>query len=361
MQKICGVRFTINERPTKFIDEKGITDVGDLVVAETELGIKLGEVVRISDIEEGQEYNYKPIIRLATDQDILADANNTELEKKAFKICKEKVKALGLDMKLFRTACTLDRSKMYFMYTSNQPRVDYTKLVQEMGPAIKMRVQMVQVTQREEAKYIGGIGICGRQLCCQGFMTTAEKVAIKDAKEQGLNSGPAKYSGNCGKLYCCLKHELPVYEYASTLMPKNNTLIVTPDGIGKITVENMLKQTCSVKIGGEADFTIKTYDAKDLRPLTDEERAEYTSRKNAEHENFVRNGNEKKGRGFRTGTVTDGENPEKAYERDAVMDRNTEDTEMSDKKETAETENEKAKYKNFKSGKAGKTEKSGYQ
>ncbi|MCR5055958.1 MAG: hypothetical protein K6B54_03515 [Clostridia bacterium] len=276
MINVCGVRLTPNGKVYLFNPRNVGAEKGDLVVVESAHGNIIGEIVYASkEIEKMPEGNeLKPVIRIATDQDLRTAAENEELAKKAFDICKHLISQQGLNMKLFRTEYTLDRSKAIFYYVSEQ-RVDFRNLVKELAPRIKIRIEMVQVGPREHAKAIGGIGLCGRQFCCQGFMTTFEPVTIKMAKDQGLTSNPTKYSGSCGKLLCCIRHEEAAYEYAHGIMPKNGSLIMTEDGPGKIIVVNMLKETCTVKVGLESNFEIKSYGVESIRQLTETEKAEY--------------------------------------------------------------------------------------
>lgn len=277
MINVCGVRLTPNGKVYLFDPKDVGAEKGDLVVVDSSHGNILGEVVygskEIEKMPDGADQP-KPVLRIATDADLRMAAENEELAKKAFDICKQLIAQQGLNMKLFRTEYTLDRSKAIFYYVSEQ-RVDFRNLVKELAPKIKIRIEMVQVGPREHAKAIGGIGLCGRQFCCQGFMTTFEPVTIKMAKDQGLTSNPTKYSGSCGKLLCCIRHEEAAYEYAHGIMPKNGSLIMTEDGPGKIIVVNMLKETCTVKVGLEQNFEIKSYGVESIRALTETEKADY--------------------------------------------------------------------------------------
>ncbi|MBR5060009.1 MAG: hypothetical protein IKX06_04465 [Clostridia bacterium] len=285
MAIVCGVRLAPNGKIYSYLPGKLKLDKGDFVVVETGHGLSVGEVVykprETERDSSGGELKY--VTRLATSKDLADAAENEELAKKAFKICKEKIEQEKLEMKLFKVEYTLDRSKVIFTYMSEQ-RVDFRNLVRDLAPIIRTRIEMVQVGPREHAKVCGGIGICGRQFCCQGFMTAFDPVTIKMAKDQGLTSNPTKYSGTCGKLLCCIRHEEAAYEYAHGIMPKNGSLIMTTDGPGKIIVVNMLKETCTVKVGSEQNFEIKSYGVNDIRPLTDPERSEYIALRKREKE-----------------------------------------------------------------------------
>ena len=285
MAKICGVRLTPNGKIIMYNPGKNSPEPGDFVVVETAYGLGLGEIVygarEVEKEPEGTEL--RQVVRIATDKDLTDASENAELARKAFQICKQKIEEEGLEMKLFKTEYTLDRSRAVFTYMSDQ-RIDFRNLVKELAPLIRTRIEMVQVGPREHAKIVGGLGVCGRQFCCQGFMTMFEPVTIKMAKDQGLTSNPTKYSGNCGKLLCCIRHEEPAYEYAHGIMPKNGSLIMTPDGPGKIIVVNMLKETCTVKVGLEQNFEIKSYGVNDIRQLTDQERSEYIALRKKERD-----------------------------------------------------------------------------
>lgn len=283
MGKYCGVRLNPNGKVYSFSYTNQKFAEGDLVVVETLHGLKIGEVMKFCDEPEGPKENVKSVVRVATDKDFAMDAENLELAKKAFRICAEKIDEMKLEMKLFKAEYTLDRTKVMFQYVS-EARVDFRELVKELVPLVKTRIEMIQVGPREHAKFVGGLGMCGRQFCCQKFMTTFEPITIKMAKDQGLTSNPTKYSGNCGKLLCCIRHEEPAYEYAQGIMPKNGAIVATPDGLGKIIVTNMLKETCSVKIGTDANFEIKSYNASEVRVPTEEERNVYLLAKKREKE-----------------------------------------------------------------------------
>ena len=285
MAIVCGVRLAPNGKIYSYLPGKLKLDKGDFVVVETGHGLSVGEVVyKAKEIEKNPSGgDLKYVTRIATARDLADAAENEELAKKAFRICKEKIEQEKLEMKLFKVEYTLDRSKVIFTYMSEQ-RVDFRNLVRDLAPLIRTRIEMVQVGPREHAKVCGGLGICGRQFCCQGFMTSFDPVTIKMAKDQGLTSNPTKYSGNCGKLLCCIRHEEAAYEYAHGIMPKNGSLIMTTDGPGKIIVVNMLKETCTVKVGSEQNFEIKSYGVNDIRPLTDSERSEYIALRKREKE-----------------------------------------------------------------------------
>lgn len=283
MGKYCGVRLNPNGKVYSFSYTNQKIQEGDLVVVETQHGLKIGEVMRLEEEPEGPKEGLKSVVRVATDKDFEIDAENLELAKNAFKACAEKIDELKLEMKLFKAEYTLDRQKVMFQYVS-EARVDFRELVKELVPIVKTRIEMIQVGPREHAKFVGGLGMCGRQFCCQKFMTMFEPVTIKMAKDQGLTSNPTKYSGNCGKLLCCIRHEEPAYEYAQGILPKNGAIVATPDGLGKINVVNMLKETCSVRVGTEANFEIKSYKASEIRTPTEEEKNEYLLARKREKE-----------------------------------------------------------------------------
>lgn len=284
MARVCGVKFAPNGKTYNFLPNGLSLNVGDKVVAETSQGIKIATVSEaVREVPNNQlGADLKTIIRIATQNDEKTILENEELSKKAFDLCAQQIEKMGLGMKLFKAEYSLDRSKIVFSYVA-ESRVDFRELVKALVPELRTRIEMLQVGPREHAKVIGGVGVCGRPFCCHEFMTCFDQVPVKTAKDQGLTN-PTKHSGSCGKLLCCLKHEEAAYEYAQKIMPKNGAIVSTPDGIGKIVVTNMLKETCTVKIGLDQVLEIKTFDVKDIRIANEEERALYSDAKRKEHE-----------------------------------------------------------------------------
>lgn len=206
MPEVVGVRFKRAGKIYDF-DTAGLPlKKGDIVVVESDFGLSLGKVVKEKGFVEQQERPLKQVIRLATEEDFKAAQDNKQLEQEAFQFCLERIKARGMQMKLICTEATLDRKRIVFFFTADG-RVDFRELVKDLAARFRTRIEMRQVGVRDEAKMVGGIGICGRELCCCTFLTTFEPVAIKMAKDQELVLNVAKLSGLCGRLMCCLRYE----------------------------------------------------------------------------------------------------------------------------------------------------------
>lgn len=227
---------------------------GDRVVVETEKGIFLGKVLH-SPWERESAPTEKPlgkILRKATSQDLEQAERNLLLEKEAFQFCLKKIAEKGLNMKLVRTEVLFDRSKTLFYFTAEK-RVDFRELVKDLAAAFRMRIEMRQIGVRDEAKMVCGIGSCGRELCCASFLNRFDLVSVKMAKEQNLTLNPAKISGLCGRLMCCLAFEFSTYCELKKNLPKVGKSVVTRSGRGKIIRQNVLNQTVTVQLeeGGE--------------------------------------------------------------------------------------------------------------
>ena len=216
------------------------------------------------ELEEGAK-PIKPIIRVATAQDDMEHASNHEREIEAFKICKEKISNHGLEMKLVGASYTFDRKKLLFYFTADG-RVDFRALVKDLASVFRTRIELRQIGVRDEAKILGGVGICGRELCCHSFLTDFAPVSIKMAKEQDLSLNPTKISGTCGRLMCCLRNEQETYEYLNQRLPKQGEKVTTPDGFkGEVTDVNVLRQTVKVVIEKDDEKTICEYPISELK------------------------------------------------------------------------------------------------
>jgi len=235
---------------------------GDHVIAATSRGIEFGEVMtEAKDVAEDELVApLKKIIRKATVEDFDHEEWNREKEKEAFLICQEKVQVHNLPMKLIDAEYCFDGSQIVF-YFSADTRVDFRELVKDLAGAFKTKVQLHQVGVRDEAKLFGGLGPCGKALCCATFLNGFDPVSMKMAKEQSLFLNPIKFSGVCGKLMCCLKFEYPMYKEAKARLPKIGSTVETPRGAGKIMDVNVIKESVSV---GFEDGIIIQYAADDL-------------------------------------------------------------------------------------------------
>ena len=260
MAKIIGVQFQKNGK-LYYFDPNGIeTKVGDYVIVDTSRGHDLGEVV--FGIREISEDNWnaplKKMIRIATEQDIQHSRDNRLKEKDAFAVCQKKISEHKLEMKLVSVEYAFDNSKILFFFTANG-RVDFRSLVKDLASVFKMRIELRQIGVRDEAKILGGLGPCGRQICCGTFLDQFQPVSIKMAKEQNLSLNPTKISGVCGRLMCCLKYEQEHYEQTRKKMPKVGREVCTPDGTGPVTDLNIVKETVFVRLVNGDASEIKEY------------------------------------------------------------------------------------------------------
>ena len=249
MTEVISVRFR-NGCKEYYFDPKGLTVPTDTdVIVETAQG---PEFARCSQGNHQVEDDavVKPLrglIRIATDNDRHTAAYNRGREKEAFEVCKKKIQQHKLEMKLVRVECSFDGSKILFFFTADG-RVDFRELVKDLASVFRARIELRQIGVRDEAKMIGGLGICGRPFCCSQFMDEFLPVSIKMAKTQSLSLNPTKISGTCGRLMCCLKYEQDAYEDAVKRMPKNDSFVLTPDGTGNVSDINLLKETVNVRL-----------------------------------------------------------------------------------------------------------------
>ena len=260
MAKIVGVRFQ-NASKLYYFDPNGFwPEPGDYVVVETNRGIFLGEAITaIHEIpEEKLTEPLKPLIRLATPEDMQRDKDNRQAEKNAFEICKKKIAEHELDMKLVSAEYSLDQNKIIF-YFSAKNRVDFRALVKDLAFTLHTRIELRQIGPRDEAKMLGGLGPCGRPVCCGTFLGECRQVALRMAKEQNLAVNPAKTSGLCGRLMCCLRFEQEVYEETRKRMPKVGRMVQTPDGEGTVSDLNIVRETVKVRISKGDSFDVKEY------------------------------------------------------------------------------------------------------
>jgi len=239
---------------------------GMQVVTETARGIELGECMSgVMEIEDERVVSpLKPIIRVATEQDLLTQKRNEESEKEAFDIAVERIAEHNLEMKLVDVEYAFDHSKIIFYFTANG-RVDFRMLVKNLASIFKTRIELRQIGVRDEAKMLGGIGPCGRPICCRTFLGDFTPVSIKMAKEQNLSLNPTKISGLCDRLMCCLKYEQDQYEATRKRMPRVGREIITPDGVGTINAINVLEETVRVRIAVGDSFELRQYPIDDCQ------------------------------------------------------------------------------------------------
>ena len=267
MATVIGVRFKKAGKVYYFDPNDIWPRPGDNVIVETARGMEFGEVVtsarRVSD--EQIVTPLKKVLRIATLEDEHRAELNARKEEEALRICQEKVAKHKLEMKLVSVECTFDNSKIIFYFTADG-RVDFRELVKDLASVFKMRIELRQIGVRDEAKMLGGLGSCGRPICCGAFLGDFQPVSIKMAKEQNLSLNPTKISGLCGRLMCCLKYEQDNYEAVLKRIPKVGKDIVTPDGVGVIAEINAIKERVKVRIRTSEDtFDVREYAIDDVR------------------------------------------------------------------------------------------------
>ena len=249
MIEIISVRFKSGGKQYYFNPNGVQVTAGQGVIIETARGVERGECVMGNTMVDETEIiqPLRPMLRLETEEDKATLQANKEKEAKAFRICQEKIARHGLDMKLVEVEYSFDGSKILFFFTS-EGRVDFRALVKDLASVFHTRIELRQIGVRDEAKMLGGLGICGRPFCCCGFLDEFQPVSIKMAKTQNLSLNPTKISGTCGRLMCCLKYEQDAYEDAASRMPKAESFVETPDGVGTVAQINLLKETVNVKL-----------------------------------------------------------------------------------------------------------------
>ena len=281
MGKLIGVQFQKNGK-LYYFDANGIdVKTGDYVIVDTARGHDLGEVAMSPrDLDEEAWKNpLKKTIRIASEQDIQHGIDNREKEKEAFSICQKKIAEHKLEMKLVSVEYAFDNSKILFFFTANG-RVDFRSLVKDLASIFKMRIELRQIGVRDEAKMLGGLGPCGRPICCGTFLDQFQPVSIKMAKEQNLSLNPTKISGVCGRLMCCLKYEQEHYELTRKKMPKVGREVITPDGTGPVSDLNIVKETVFVRLMNGDTSEIKEYPLEEITRLQENHPHQDTNRKN---------------------------------------------------------------------------------
>lgn len=254
MTEIISARFKTGGKQYYF-DPNGLTvQAGDGVIVETSRGVEYGECTKGNHevADEAVVQPLRPVVRVATERDKETVERNREREKSAFKICQEKITAHKLEMKLVDAEYSFEGNKILFFFTS-EGRVDFRALVKDLASTLHARIELRQIGVRDEAKMLGGLGICGKPFCCAQFLSEFQPVSIKMAKTQNLSLNPAKISGTCGRLMCCLKYEQNAYEDAVKRCPKQESFVETPDGVGTVTSVNLLREEVKVRIDDSSD------------------------------------------------------------------------------------------------------------
>ncbi len=270
MAEVIGVRFKNTGKVYYFDPGKDPFRKEEKVIVETARGVECGEVAmenrEVSDSAIVQPL--RKVVRRATKDDLRRAADNRRKEKSAFKACEKKIEERGLEMKLVDVEYTFDNSKILFYFTADG-RVDFRELVKDLAGMFRTRIELRQIGVRDEAKMLGGIGICGRPFCCGSFLGGFQPVSIKMAKEQGLSLNPVKISGACGRLMCCLKYEQEAYQDLLRTTPKVGALVSTPEGKGVVIDQNLLTRKLTVRLDKDPDAAPRVFGVSEVKVLRD--------------------------------------------------------------------------------------------
>ena len=267
MIKVVGIRFQRAGKIYYFDPLVCALETAMHVIVETARGIEMGTVlIPPKEVDDDKVVQpLKPVIRIATDDDEKVIEKNKEKEAEAYVICKEKIAKHGLDMKLVAAEYTFDNNKLLFYFTADG-RIDFRELVKDLASVFRTRIELRQIGVRDETKMLGGIGICGRELCCRSYLTDFVPVSIKMAKEQNLSLNPTKISGVCGRLMCCLKNEQETYEYLNSRLPSVGDSVITPTGMhGEVSGVNVLRQLVKVVVDNGEEKELQEYAVDDLK------------------------------------------------------------------------------------------------
>ena len=267
MTKVVGVRFRRAGKIYYFDPGKARMEAGSHVIVETARGIEYGTVlIAPKEVDDKAVVQpLKPVIRVATPEDDKTEQRNKEKEKEAYKICLEKIAKHKLEMKLVEAEYTFDNNKLLFYFTADG-RIDFRELVKDLAAVFRTRIELRQIGVRDETKILGGIGICGRELCCKSYLSDFAPVSIKMAKEQNLSLNPTKISGVCGRLMCCLKNEQETYEYLNRKLPGVGDIVTLPDGMkGEVSSVNVLRQLVKVLVDVNDEKEMREYPVEELK------------------------------------------------------------------------------------------------
>lgn len=265
MTEVISVKFKNRGKSYYFSTNGKSVKTGQQVIVETSKGLEIADCIRGNhEVEDDTVIQpLRPVVRLATRDDLRVAEINKQREKEAFEICRKKIAEHGLDMKLVDVECNFEGNKTMFFFTSDG-RVDFRELVKDLAGIFRNRIELRQIGVRDEAKMLGGIGICGRPFCCNQFIDEFQPLSTKMAKMQSMSLNPGKISGSCGRLMCCLRYEQEAYEELTKNVPKQGAFVETPAGYGIVTQVNLLRQMVKVKLDGEGDDTVKTYRAVEV-------------------------------------------------------------------------------------------------
>ena len=260
MTEVIGVKFKNRGKSYFFAPNGKTVKTGEQVIVETSKGLEIADCCHGNHMVEDTAVvqPLRPVVRIATRDDLRVAEINKKREKEAFEICQQKIAEHGLDMKLVDVECNFEGNKTMFFFTSDG-RVDFRELVKDLAGIFRNRIELRQIGVRDEAKMLGGLGICGRPFCCSRFIDEFQPVSTKMAKMQSMSLNPSKISGSCGRLMCCLRYEQEAYEDLVKSVPKQGAFVETPAGYGTVTQVNLLRQLVKVKLDGEGDDTVRTY------------------------------------------------------------------------------------------------------
>ena len=265
---VVSVKFK-NRGKLYFFDPQGMTlPLGETVIVETAKGLEIGDIAQANHTVSAEQVAQplRPVVRVATEEDRRVAEQCRKKEREAYIICKRKIEEHGLEMKLVDVECAFEGTKILFFFSSDG-RVDFRDLVKDLAGIFRTRIELRQIGVRDEARMLGGLGVCGRPFCCSIFMEDFQPVSTKMAKTQSMSLNPAKISGSCGRLMCCLRYEQAAYEDLVKNVPKNGAFVETPDGYGNITQVNILRQTVKVKLDGPGDDSIRSYDVDEVAAI----------------------------------------------------------------------------------------------
>ena len=268
MTEVISIKFR-GRGKAYYFDPAGVTaKAGDTLVVETSKGMELGECVKGNHmVEDGDCVQpLRPVVRRATPDDLRIAELNRKREKEALGICRELIEKHKLEMKLVDVECSFEGNKILFFFTADG-RVDFRELVKDLAGVFRTRIELRQIGVRDEAKMLGGLGICGRPFCCHQFLDDFQPVSTKMAKTQSMSLNPVKISGTCGRLMCCLRYEQEAYEDLLKHVPKNGAFVQTEDGYGSVTLVNLLRQNVKVRLDGPGEAQIRTYDADEIAEI----------------------------------------------------------------------------------------------
>lgn len=268
MKRIVSICFREGGKASRYTCEGMDLKPGDLVMANTPGGIDLGTVVTVPmDFDDSLvPDDIEPVLRTATDKEIERGQLKKVKEKEAYDLCLELIEKHELDMNLIDAVFTFDGKKVTFFFTSDN-RVDFRELVKDLVSSFRARIELRQIGSRDQAKLVGGIGMCGRELCCCTFLNKFAPVTLRTARDQGMSLNPGKLNGACGRLMCCLQFEKDAYADARKRLPKTGKRIRTPDGMGVVSDVNYITEKVTVKFAEEESFTTSVYDWEGLAPL----------------------------------------------------------------------------------------------